>query len=182
MLHLKLLLSISFIIACCVGGYARAQIPDGTFFIVQKANQYLAADLLLKAKIHDSKGNIFGDVEDLILNENNQVEGVIIGIGGFLGVGEKRIGVQYKALQFTNKNGKTVLSLPLATKELLQTIPEYQRAKPPKSFLESVTERAKELSSKTAESTKDAYDKMKTAVQSGTAYEQAKEAAANVFK
>ncbi len=190
MRHLNMLLFTPFILSM-VATAAFSEVPEGVFFKAQQPNQYLAADLLLKAKVHDADGNIFGDVEDLILNENNQVEGVIIGIGGFLGVGEKRIGVRYSALEFADKDGKTIVSLPQATKDVLNSLPEYKRSRPPKSFLDGVTERAKELTAKTTESTKDAYDKAKTAVapvleeagkQAGAAYEKAKEATTDAIE
>ncbi len=162
-----------------------AQAPEGVFVRAQQPNQYLAADLLLKAKVHGEDGKIFGDVEDLIMNENNQIIGVIIGVGGFLGVGEKRIGVRYSALQFDEKDGQTVVSLPGATKSVIKAVPEYKRARPPKSFLQGVTERAKELAAKTTETTKEAYAKAKEKVgptldkareSAGQALEKAKEA------
>ena len=161
------------------------KMPEGVFYEGQQPTQYLAADLLLKAKVRGADGEIFGDIEDLILNEYNQVEGVIIGVGGFLGVGEKRIGVRYSALQFTDKGGETVVSLPHATKEVIKALAPYKRARPPKSFLQGVTERAKELAAKTSETTKDAYEKAKKQVgpaldkaqqEAGKAYEKAKEA------
>lgn len=161
------------------------KMPEGVFYEGQQPTQYLAADLLLKAKVRGADGEIFGDIEDLILNEYNQVEGVIIGVGGFLGVGEKRIGVRYSALQFTDKGGETVVSLPQATKEVIKALAPYKRARPPKSFLQGVTERAKELAAKTSETTKDAYEKAKKQVgpalekaqqEAGKAYEKAKEA------
>ncbi|MEM7749196.1 MAG: PRC-barrel domain-containing protein [Pseudomonadota bacterium] len=160
-------------------------VPEGIFYKSQQPTQYLAADLLLKAKVKGADGEIFGDIEDLILNEYNQVEGVIIGVGGFLGVGEKRIGVRYSALQFSEKDGQTVVSLPQATKEVIKALKPYKRARPPKSFIQGVTERAKELAAKTSETTKDAYEKAKKQVgpalekaqqEAGKAYEKAKEA------
>ena len=165
-------------------------IPEGVFMNAQQPDQYLAADLLLKAKVHGADGKIFGDVEDLIMNEYNQVQGVIIGVGGFLGIGEKRIGVRYSALQFKEDGDRTIVSLPQATKELIKAIPAYTRARPPKSFLQGVTERAKELAAKTSETTKDAYEKAKTQVgpalkkaqeEAGKAYEKAKEATQQVI-
>ncbi|MEO0809863.1 MAG: PRC-barrel domain-containing protein [Pseudomonadota bacterium] len=163
-----------------VATVASAQVPDDTFLTAQQPNQYLAADLLLKAKVHDANGEIFGDVEDLILNANNQVEGVIIGIGGFLGVGEKRIGVRYSALQFTDKDGKTIVSLPQATPAVLKELPAYKRSRPPKSFLEGVTERAKEITAKSTETTKEALDEAKTQV--GPALEQARQKAGEAYE
>ncbi len=48
----------------------------------------------------NSAGEILGDIEDIIIDEQGQVVAVIIGVGGFLGIGEKGIGVRYTDLQF----------------------------------------------------------------------------------
>ncbi|MGI9524735.1 MAG: PRC-barrel domain-containing protein [Hyphomicrobiaceae bacterium] len=158
---------------------ADPKVSQDVFYDNQQPDQYLAADLLLKAKVRGAGGKIFGDVEDLILNANNQVVGVIIGVGGFLGLGEKRIGVRYSALQFKDENGETVVSLPEATKEVIDSVPAYKRSKPPKSFLKGVTERAKELAAKTAATTQEAYEKAKEKV--GPALERAQEEASKAY-
>ena len=163
---------------------APVQVPEGVFYKQQQGDQYLARDLLLNAKVVGAEGKIVGDVEDLILNEYNQVVGVIMGVGGFLGMGEKRVGVRYSALRFDHRDGATTVSLPNVTREILKAMPAYERARPPKSFFERVQERAKELAEKTTETTKDAYEKAKKEVgpaiedakrRAGEAYEKAKE-------
>ena len=153
---------------------------QGVFFSKQQADQYLARDLLLGATIVGVNGKIVGDVEDLILDEYNQVVGVIMGVGGFLGVGEKRVGVRYSALRFETKGGKAVVSIPGVTREILKALPAYKRSKPPKSFFDKVTERARELSAKTTATTSDAYEKTKKKV--GPAYEKAKKQAGEVYE
>ena len=154
-------------------------IPEGVFFKRQQADQYLARDLLLGAKVRDGDGKIIGDIEDLILDEFNQVEGVIMGVGGVLGLGEKRVGVRYSALVFTEKDGKQLVSLPQATKSVLKALPAYVRARPPKSFFEKVTEKAKELAAKTGDTTSDAYKKAKE--KAGPAIQQAREKAGEAY-
>ena len=170
-------LALAAVLAFSFGPMAAAQksapMPEGVFYMKQNPDQYLAKDLLLNAKVVGASGKIIGDVEDLILNEYNQVVGVIMGVGGFLGVGEKRVGVRYSALRYTNKGGKTVVSLPNITRDVLKAMPAYKRAQPPKSFLEKVTERAKELAAKSGATAKDAYEKAK--VKADKAYEKAKE-------
>lgn len=159
---------------------ADTAIPEGIFLKSQQADQYLARDLLLGAKVHDADGKIIGDVEDLVLNDHNQVVGVIMGVGGVLGLGEKRIGVRYSALQFAETDGKQVVSLPQATKEVLTALEPYVRSRPPKSFFDSVTEKAKELAAKTGETTSDAYQKAKE--QAGPALQQAREKAGQAYE
>lgn len=42
--------------------------------------------------------NKLGDISDIVVNENGTIAAVIIGVGGFLGIGEKQVAVAYSAL------------------------------------------------------------------------------------
>lgn len=155
-------------------------IPPGVFIKRQAVDQQLARDFLIGAKVHDADHKIIGDIEDLILDELNTVEGVIIGVGGVLGLGEKRVGVRYTALQIQVKDGKQIVVLKEATKPVLKALEPFERARPPKSFFDRAMEKARELAAKTGETTKDAYNKAKEKV--GPAYEAAKEKASEAYQ
>jgi PRC-barrel domain len=153
-------------------------VPKGVFVVGQLQNQYMARDRLIGAKVQNKDGQIIGDIEDLIVGPGNQIVGVVMGTGGFLGAGEKKIGVQLGALQITQKDGKQVISLPQATKDVLAAVPAYKRAEPKKTLVERAKEKAKELTDKTVDTTKDAtkaakdkaapyVDKAKEAVKPG---------------
>jgi hypothetical protein len=142
-----------------------AQIPPDVFVPTQSDEQYLARDLLLFAKVHNADGSIIGDIEDLIFNANNQVVGVVMGTGGFLGFGEKRIAVSVGALQVKHEDGKVYVSLPQATKEVLDTLEPFHRKQPPKSLLDRAMERAHEFTDKSSVTAKDAYEKAKPALE-----------------
>ena len=102
-------------------------IPGNTFFRGQTANEILAKERLLGAKVVNKDGQTIGTIEDLIV-AGNQVDGVILGVGAFVGTGDKKIGVRFSALTITTADGKTTISLPVATKEMLAAVPAYQRA------------------------------------------------------
>jgi len=106
-------------------------IPTNTFFKGQQSNQYLARERLIGAKVVNKDNQTVGTIDDLILGTGNQVEGVILGVGGFLGVGQKQVGVRLGALKITTADGKTTVSLPGATKEMLGAVGAYQRASTP---------------------------------------------------
>ena len=112
----------------------KAAIPADTFYKGQQATQYLARDLLLGAKVDNAEGKVIGDIEDLIVNWDNQIEGVIMGVGGFLSIGEKRVGVRLSALKISEKDGKTIITLPVATHDVLQALEPYHHAKPQIAF------------------------------------------------
>lgn len=154
--------------------------PADVFVTTQGEGQYLAKDLLLGAKVHNAEGAIVGDIEDLILNGDNQVEGVVMGTGGFAGFGEKRVGVKLSALQIKNENGKITITLPEATKEAIDGLEAFKRTQPPKSLLDRAIEKAQELSDKGSVTAKDAYEKAKK--EAGPALEKAGEAAKETYE
>ena len=129
--------------------------------------------------MRNEKGQIIGDIEDLILNDKNEVEGVVMGTGGFLGAAEKRVGVRLSALQIADKDGRTVVTLPQATKDVLRTLEPYKRAKPPRSLYDRAMEKAQELSERAAETSRDAFQAAKE--QAGPALDRARERAGEAY-
>jgi sporulation protein YlmC with PRC-barrel domain len=154
-------------------------IDENVFLKTQDEGQYLARDLLLGLQVKNADGQIVGDVEDLILNSDNQVEGIVMGTGGFAGFGEKRVGVRLPALQIDNKDGKVTIVLPQATKEVLDALAPFARSKPRKSLLDRAIGKTKELKDKGSVTAKDAYEKAKE--DAGPAFEKAKEAAKEAY-
>jgi sporulation protein YlmC with PRC-barrel domain len=69
------------------------------FVNAQQQSDWLASALIGRT-VTNAQGETLGDINDLIIDEQGTVVAVIIGVGGFLGVGEKDVGVRYSALQF----------------------------------------------------------------------------------
>ena len=150
---------------------AKAAIPSNVFYRGQGPQQYLLKTRLLGMNVLNKDGTVIGNVDDVILGTNNEVQGVVIKVGGLLGVGEKAIGVRYSALQFTNKDGKRTISLPQASKEVLAALEPYQGSEARRSLLERARDKAKELSDKAKDS-----DALKKAKEAGkTAVDKTKE-------
>ena len=110
----------------------KVEIPKNVFFKGQTASQYLAKDRLLGAKVVNKSGETVGTVDDLIVGQGGQIEGIVMGVGGVLGVGSKQIGVRLGALKISTADGKTTVTLPDATKEMVGGVGAYQRATPTK--------------------------------------------------
>jgi ElaB/YqjD/DUF883 family membrane-anchored ribosome-binding protein len=158
---------------------APVDIPKGIFIEQQPATTYLARDTVLFAKVRDSAGKIIGDVEDLVINDHNEVIGVVMGVGGFLGAGEKRIAVRLSALEVKQDGGKTTVILKEGTKQVLAALPAFKRNKPPKTLLDRIQEKAQELTAKTLDTSKDAADTARE--RAGPALEKAKDAAGKAY-
>ncbi|WP_053239630.1 PRC-barrel domain-containing protein [Pleomorphomonas koreensis] len=69
-----------------------------TFVTVPETGAWRVSDLQGKA-VYDSEGNSIGDIKDVLVSQNGSVNAVIIGVGGFLGIGEKNVAVNMSALQ-----------------------------------------------------------------------------------
>ena len=74
--------------------------------------------------VYDAKENKIGDINDLLLDKEGKVSAVILGVGGFLGAGEKNVAVPFNAIKLTDKNGKRYLVMD-TTKEALNSAPGY---------------------------------------------------------
>jgi uncharacterized protein YjbJ (UPF0337 family) len=155
---------------------AEVQIPRGVFFRAQVDGQILSSDNLIGAKIYGPDDKIIADIEELILTSDLRVEGVIIGTGGFLGAGEKRLGLRFSALRF-GPDGK--VTVPELTKEVIAALPAYERKTPRKTLLERASEKAREITDRSMETAKPTIDQASETAKE--AYEKAKEATKDAY-
>lgn len=80
---------------------------------------------MMGKSVYNDKNEKIGDVNDLIFSQNNKASFAIIGVGGFLGVGEHDVAVPMSHI----KHESDKLILPGATKEALKSMPEFKYAK-----------------------------------------------------
>jgi hypothetical protein len=73
----------------------------------------------------DDAQNI-GDVNDLVIDKSGMIKSVVVGVGGFLGIGEKNVAVDFSKLSWMERNGDRWLVTD-ATKEQLQAAPDFDR-------------------------------------------------------
>jgi hypothetical protein len=83
---------------------------------------------LLGIEALSSTGDDMGRVVDIIVDRSGQVRAAIIDFGGFLGVGSRKIAVDWRSLHFDPKKaGAVVVDL---TKDQLRVAPVYKAAEP----------------------------------------------------
>lgn len=69
-------------------------------FIPRRDQGVMRASELIGKDVYGANNEDIGDVDDVLINANGQVIGVVVGVGGFLGIGETNIAVPMSALQF----------------------------------------------------------------------------------
>ena len=90
----------------------------------QAAEEKLASNWIGQSLYNPADENV-GDINDLLVNEDGSVAAVIVGVGGFLGIGEKDVAVSFDAIEpRTDPEGNVTLYIK-ASKEQLEAAPEF---------------------------------------------------------
>jgi sporulation protein YlmC with PRC-barrel domain len=74
---------------------------DNKFMTNEAPNQWLVGNLWNK-NVYDASGKSIGDLKDVVVGPDGKIQALVIGVGGFLGLGEKNVAVDYG---FVQKNG-----------------------------------------------------------------------------
>jgi sporulation protein YlmC with PRC-barrel domain len=122
-----------------------AQVGKDNFVTVQPAGQWLASQFMGQPVTNGAGDNI-GSISDLLFDKSGRVANVVIGVGGFLGIGEKDVALPYTALSITAaSDGKRVVTLAIS-KEQLKVAPDFKATE--KTVYMRAKERAGEMGEK----------------------------------
>jgi hypothetical protein len=126
-----------------------AKTPAGKDFVtIQPAGEFLAS-LFIGQLVTNSAGEVIGNINDLLLDKSGRITSVVVGVGGFLGIGEKNVAFPFGSLSVTaDANGKRVLSAPFS-KTALEAAPEFKATE--KTIYMRAKEQAEELGQKAAD-------------------------------
>jgi hypothetical protein len=98
---------------------------DEVYIGAQAEEEDLASNWIGKSLYNAGDENL-GDINDILLDKNGSVRAVIVGVGGFLGIGEKDVAVNFASIEpRTDEDGDVTLYLN-ATQEQLEAAPEFQ--------------------------------------------------------
>jgi sporulation protein YlmC with PRC-barrel domain len=78
-----------------------------------------------KQNVYDPSDAKIGEVMDVLVTPEGQINTLIVGVGGFLGAGEKDVAVPFKAVKHTVKNDKVYLTMD-TTKDALKAAPGFK--------------------------------------------------------
>lgn len=94
-----------------------------------KADGHLASNIIgedvYDTAAEDAKN--IGEVNDIVIGADGSIEAVVVGVGGFLGIGQKDVAVEFSALDWADKNGDRWL-VANTTKEQLEALPVFDRS------------------------------------------------------
>ena len=124
------LVALSFLVLV-PGGYVAAQVAGSTKLGVAIEEMkvvmigWSAKKQVLRKVVYNEQDQKVGVIDDLIIAPDTSVSYVIIGAGGFVGLGKHD--VAFPVSQLKQQNGKFVL--PGATKDAIKALPKFEYAK-----------------------------------------------------
>ena len=101
----------------------RATAPGTTTPATQQADM----GKLIGTDVKGTDDKSIGEIKAVHIGPNGQVSNVIVGVGGFLGMGEREVAVAWSDLEVLD-GGNTVTTT--MTKEQLKALPEYRYSDP----------------------------------------------------
>jgi len=78
-----------------------------------------------KQNVYDPNNNKIGQISDLLVSQDGRVDALILGVGGFLGVDQKDVAVEFGAVKQTMKDNKVYLTMN-TTKDALKSAPGFK--------------------------------------------------------
>lgn len=102
------------------------QTPSGTPATVLDTQDY---EGILGKGVRNVAGEDMGRIIDIILDRDGRPRAAIIDFGGFLGVGSRKIAVDWRALRF-NQEGKAARPVLQLSRNQVRVSPEYKPGDP----------------------------------------------------
>jgi sporulation protein YlmC with PRC-barrel domain len=104
-----------------------ATIPQRAGFVQKQQASEWRGSKLIGASVYGPDNKSIGEINDVLVSDTGNVSAVVIGVGGFLGVGEKNVALPFSALDVTRKadssaNNKITVSY---TKDQLKDAPKF---------------------------------------------------------
>jgi sporulation protein YlmC with PRC-barrel domain len=88
-------------------------------------SEELSADNLIGRAVYSADDDNIGEIGDVLLSADNKVEGFVLDVGGFLGMGEKEVAISPENLDIrADADGNLTVFTPF-TQEQLEAQPEY---------------------------------------------------------
>lgn len=116
-------------------------------FVTEQPPSEWLARVFLGADVQNASGERIGDINDLVFDRSGRISTVVLGVGGFLGMGEKNVAIPYSSLTYdVSKDGTRIIIVALS-KDTLKLAPVFKAIE--KTTMDTVKDRAADLGHKT---------------------------------
>ena len=81
-------------------------------FITELRAGLWRASKLDGVNVYNNANEKIGDISDVLFDQSGRVEAIVIGVGGFLGLGERNVAVPYDQIRWSNEPIRSVSATP----------------------------------------------------------------------
>jgi sporulation protein YlmC with PRC-barrel domain len=98
-------------------------------FVTQQSSDQWLATKFKGTDVIGSNNEKIGDVSDMLIDQQGRVVAYVVGVGGFLGIGQKDVALAPNAFQVQPATDRDEMKLTLAmTRDELKNAPEFKAA------------------------------------------------------
>ncbi|GAC1344918.1 MAG: PRC-barrel domain-containing protein [Acetobacteraceae bacterium] len=90
------------------GSGAAGQTATTRGWMTQPGTDEVLASRIKGLNVYNANNDKLGTVDEMLLDHNGRVRAVVISVGGLMGVGEHRVAVPFKQLQFRDRANATM--------------------------------------------------------------------------
>jgi hypothetical protein len=94
------------------------------FYTVQPVDT--TASRLMRSEVYNLQDERVGRIEDLVIGGGRDVAAVVVGVGGFLGIGERYVALPPNAVILTSQANGSLRAVVDATRDSLKNAPEFK--------------------------------------------------------
>ncbi len=99
----------------------------GSTYLIQQGLDQVSAKTYIGQTVYNAANESVGDINDLIVSKNGGIVAAVIGVGGFLGMGEKWVAVPMANITVSQAtDGGKMKLMTTETAESLKAAPEFK--------------------------------------------------------
>ena len=100
-----------------------AAAPSTTVTTTAAAPNAMKGSTLMDLKVKNNADETIGEIDDVIVSNDGKVEQVIVSVGGFLGIGERKVAIAWNDVKFDANREVAMVNM---TKDQLKAAPEFK--------------------------------------------------------
>jgi sporulation protein YlmC with PRC-barrel domain len=88
------------------GADANSQLPSGINFVTMQEKAQWRTPKLIGVDVYGADNKKIGKIDDILMGHDGKAQAVVIGVGGFLGIGKKDVAVPFSAVEWKTEPRK----------------------------------------------------------------------------
>ena len=103
-----------------------ATAPSGQPMWYSHQADEMRASKLIGTTVVNTANETIGDVNEIVLGKDGKVAAVVIGVGGFLGMGEHEVALSFNSIRMSRDSRNNFVLTVNATKDVLKNAPAWR--------------------------------------------------------